>query len=292
MTIRELKKKGAEVLGGRDTAILDCEVLMCFLLDKTKEQLITDSEDEVDKFNASMFMEYVRKVGRGYPVAYVTGEKEFYGLNFFVDERVLIPRPETELIVEKALEYLNEVKSEHDKSGEKCGFRILDVGTGSGNVAVAVAKNFDCDAIDEIEAVDISEGAVEIAKINAAQYGFENLINIFQSDLLEIVENDEFYDLITANLPYIGTESNNLVDENVKKNEPMLALYGGSTGVELYKKLFQQIKDKNIGFGCLIGEFGFGQRKEVEELLNTYFEHKWIVLKDLAGIDRVFVIKN
>lgn len=286
MIIRELKKKGAEVLSARETAVLDCEVLMGFLLGKTKEELITDDNEEVDEFNVAMFMEYVKKVGRGYPVAYVIGEKEFYGLNFFVDERVLIPRPETELLVDKALEYLNLALEKKDR------LRILDVGTGSCNIPIGIAKNFDCDAIAEIEAVDISEGAVEVAKINAAQHGLENTINVFQSDLLEIVEDGEYFDLITANLPYIGEIDNNFVDENVKKNEPALALYGGSDGTELYKKMFQQISNKNVSFECLIGEFGFGQRKIVEDLLNKYFEHKWRIFKDLAGVDRIFVVNN
>lgn len=286
MTIRELKKKSAEVLSGRDTAVLDCEVLMCFLLGKTKEELIMDDDEEVDKFNAAMFMEYVRKVAKGYPVAYVTGQKEFYGLDFFVDERVLVPRPETELLVEKALEYLKEARRYKEK------LRMLDVGTGSGNIAVAVAANFDCDAIAEIEAVDISEGAVEIAKINAAQHGFENTINVFESDLLEVVEEGECFDLITANLPYIGRVENNFVEEGVQMNEPALALYGGSDGTELYKKMFRQIVEKNVDFECLIGEFGFGQRKKIEEALNTYFEHKWQIFKDLGRVDRIFVVRQ
>jgi release factor glutamine methyltransferase len=219
-------------------------------------------------------------------VAYVTGQKEFYGLDFFVDERVLVPRPETELLVEKALEYLNSARERKDR------LRILDVGTGSGNIPVAIATNFDCDAIEEIEVVDISEGAVEIAKINAAQHGLENTINVFESDLLEVVEEGECFDLITANLPYIGKIENNFVEEGVKMNEPALALYGGNDGTELYKKMFQQIVDKNVDFECLIGEFGFGQRKIVEQILNTYFEHKWEIFKDLAGVDRIFVVKN
>lgn len=286
MTIRELKRKGAEVLSGRKTAVLDCEVLMCFLLGKTKEKLIIDDNEEVDKFEVLLFLEYARKVAKGYPVAYVTGEKEFYGLNFFVDERVLIPRPETELLVEKALEYLNSARGVRER------LRMLDVGTGSGNIAVAVAKNFDCDAIAEIEAVDISNGAVEVAKINAAQHGLENTINVFESDLLEVVEEGESFDLITANLPYIGKVENNFVEDGVLMNEPALALYGGSDGTELYKKMFQQIIGKNVDFECLIGEFGFGQRKIVEGILDKYFEHKWQIFKDLAGVDRIFVVRQ
>jgi len=259
---------------------------MSFLLGKTKEELITDDLEEVDEFNAAMFMEYAKKVGRGYPVAYVTGQKEFYDLDFFVDERVLIPRPETELVVEKALEYLNSARESKER------FRILDVGTGSGNIPVAIAANFDCDAIAEIVALDISEGAVEVAKINVAQHGFENTMNVFESDLLEAVDNGESFDLITANLPYIGTQENNFVEENVLKNEPALALYAGNNGTELYKKMFQQIADKGVDFERMIGEFGFGQRKIMEEILNKYFEHKWQIFKDLAGIDRVFVVRR
>ncbi len=261
--------------------MLDCEVILANVLGVDREYLITHSDEEVDHDLFELFCVYLKKLKDGCPVAYIVKEKEFYGLNFYVDDRVLVPRPETEMLVEKVLQFL--------KSNEEEGrrFRVLDVGTGSGNIAIALAKNFDDQVV---VALDVSEGAVEIAKINIEQHSLEDKVQVYQSDLLDAIDDGENFDVIVANLPYIGKVKNNDVDENVEKYEPGAALFAGDDGLELYKKMFQQIADKGVGYGLIVGEFGFMQRKDLEALLDKYFEHKWGIERDLEGRDRMFVV--
>lgn len=280
MKIIDLLKKGKDVLAERETAVLDAEILLAYVLGVEREYLVAHSDEDVDGFDAGLYREYLKQVSEGKPIAYILGEKEFFGLNFFVDERVLIPRPETEHVVEKALDYLRA----NDEAGRK--FRILDVGTGSGCIPVAITSGFveSEGEIGRIDAVDISKGALEVAKVNVSQYSLENLIHVYESDLLEAVEDGEKFDLIVSNLPY--------VEENLPKHEPHAALYGGEGGLELYKKMFQQLQEKGIGFEMMIGEFGFGQGKEMRELLSKYFDQNWSIEKDHAGIDRIFIISS
>ncbi|MBI2634105.1 peptide chain release factor N(5)-glutamine methyltransferase [Candidatus Peregrinibacteria bacterium] len=261
---------------------LDRELALSHVLGVSREYLISHSRDEIDGSMVKLYDSYLERLKKGEPVAYITNEKQFFGLDFYVDKRVLIPRPETEHLVEKALDYY----SYHD---ETVCHTALDVGTGSGNVAIAIAEN---SADTEVWALDIDEGACEVAKLNAAQHGVDDRVRILQSDLLDVIDEGESFDVIVANLPYIGKVRNNFVSESTEKYEPELALFGGFDGLELYKKLFQQIIEKEIEFGILIGEFGFSQRKDLEVLLNQYFVHKWEIEKDLAGIDRIFICCN
>lgn len=282
MILKDVLKSGFEFLGQRSSALLDCELILANVLGVDKEYLISHSgNSEFSEDLINLFWAYLKRVKAGEPVAYILKEKEFYSLNFYVDNRVLIPRPETELLVEKVLDFL-ESNAEEGRI-----FKILDVGTGSGNIAVALATNFQN---SEVTALDLSEEALEVARINIDQHGVEDRTQIFQSDLLEVIEEGEKYDVIVANLPYIGTVSNNDVEENVRKYEPAGALFAGNDGLELYKKMFQQVVDKRVGHEMIIGEIGSMQRKDLELLLDKYFEQNWVIEKDLEGNDRMFVV--
>ncbi len=288
MIILELLKQSIEFLGNKNNAPLDCEVLLAYVLNVDKEYLFAHYKEDVDDFTVALFNTYLKHIKDGEPLAYILGEKEFYGLNFFVDERVLIPRPETELLVDKVLDYLRDNYKKNHK------FKILDVGTGSGNVAVSIGKTvFDLNGaavIEQIDAIDISEGAVEVAKINVSQHGLDEMIHVYQSDLLENVDEEERFDIIVANLPYIGEVKNRYISKEVERYEPKHALFAGEDGLELYKKLFQEIFDKKINYEMIVGEFGFGQTEDMKELLNKYFDQRWVIEKDLSNIDRIFVI--
>ncbi len=297
MTIRDLIKQGYEFLEGAENAVLNCEVVLANVLGVEKEYLIAHSDQEIggdSEFSedlADLYMAYLKKVKSGEPVAYILKEKEFYGLNFYVDNRVLVPRPETEQLVETILNYLEEkygVKRgnrEFESDAEK--FRILDVGTGSGNIAISLATNF-----QNLEAValDLKDEALEVARLNVNQHGVEDRVELYQSDLLDVIDEGEKFHVIVANLPYIGTKTNADVEENVEKYEPGSALFAGEDGLDLYLKMFQQIEEKNVGYEMIVGEFGSMQRKDMEILLDNFFEQRWRIEKDLAGLDRMFVV--
>lgn len=299
MSIKDLIKQGYEFLGDEavENALLDCEVILANVLGVEKEYLIAHSDQEIggdSEFSEDLidlFWAYLKKVKNGEPVAYLTREKEFYGVNFYVDNRVLVPRPETEQLVETVLTYLEEKSGmsrgrELEVDSEK--FRVLDVGTGSGNIAISLAVNFQN---LEATALDISEAALEVARVNVDQHGVEDRVQLCQSDLLEVIEDGEKYDVIVANLPYIGMETNSEVEEKVKKHEPSSALFAGMDGLELYKKMFQQMRDKNVKCDMIVGEFGSMQRKDMENLLSQFFEQRWSIENDLAGLPRMFVVR-
>lgn len=291
MTIRDLIKQGYEFLEGAENAVLNCEVVLANVLGVEKEYLIGHSDEEVEDDLVDLFMLYLKKVKDGEPVAYILKEKEFYGLSFYVDNRVLVPRPETEQLVETVLSFLEEkygVKRSREFESDAEKFRVLDVGTGSGNIAISLATNFqNLEAV----AVDVSDDALDVARVNVNQHGVEDRVELYQSDLLDVIEDGEKFHVIVANLPYIGTKTNADVDENVKKHEPSSALFAGEDGLDLYLKMFQQIKDKNVSYDLIVGEFGSMQREDMEALLEDFFEQKWRIEKDLAGLDRMFVIE-
>lgn len=268
-------------------SVLDRELVLAHVLGVEKEYLLGHSEEHVPGDLEALYYGYLGRVKDGEPVAYILGSKEFFGHNFYVDRRVLVPRPETEHLVERTIDYLRGVDD-----GDR-RLRVLDVGTGSGNIAVSVAKYFEDlgeDVIEEIIALDVSEDACEVARVNAEQLGVDHRVNVFQSDLLDAIEDGSEFDVIVANLPYIGEEKNRFVSAAAEKYEPAVALFGGVDGLELYKKMFQQLEEKGICYKKLYGEFGFAQRGDLEALLSQFFDRDWVIERDLAGIDRIFTV--
>lgn len=266
MQIKDLLQTGGTTL--------EKEVLLANLLGKSREFLISNSDFEVSNEQSERFYSLIRSHDRGVPIAYLIKHKEFYGLPFFVDSRVLIPRPETEFLVDKVIELVKE-----DPSLK----RIVDIGTGSGNIACSVAKH--AKGV-EIFATDVSDKALEVAKVNAEKN--DVTVSFIKSDLLDELKEMEF-DIIVANLPYIGTETNSFVSKETEEHEPHVALFGGEDGLELYEKLFEQIED----FKYLMGEVGFMHREALKKLFKKHFPNsKCEILKDLAGLDRYFIIKK
>ena len=282
MIINDLLNQGIKSLGDKPSASLDVEVVLSHVLGEDRGFLFMNPNFNVSDELACLFLNYIGRIGSGEPVAYITNLKEFYGLDFFVDDRVLIPRPETEEIVTKVLKFLD----------ESCNssLRILDVGTGSGNIPVAIAASFDMDRDILIDAVDISENALQVAQLNIETHCVEDRVHVFQGDLLEVIDEGEEYDVIVANLPYIGEIENRFVSPETEKYEPNLALFAGVDGLSLYEGMFQEMVDKSLKYGLLIGEFGAGQRESMGKLLEKYFPERWSIENDLAGIERVFIV--
>ena len=252
---------------------LSAEVLLADILGISRVQILTDntrilSADELDRF-----IKDFKKLQEGVPVAYLTGSKEFYGLEFKVNRHVLIPRPETEMLVDKALEFAKDFQGP-----------IIDIGTGSGCIAISLATKLK----RKIVATDISEKAIIVARENAEKHGVN--VDFCITDLMNGISGN--FDIAVANLPYIGREKHNAVDENVKENEPHTALFSGEDGLYDYSRLFAQINDDNHGIKTLIGEIASTQGEDIKCLLNKNFAHAEISIhKDLASCDRMFVVR-
>ncbi len=242
------------------------------------------------------------------PSQYVQGFVEFYKLKFKVDARALIPRPETELLVDAVLNYctLNPNPST----------LILDIGTGAGNIAISIAKNLPADNHVKIIATDVSEEALEVAKLNAKYHGVEHKIQFQASNLLEGVtpngaphrvpaderERARTSDgavrrqdpvVVVTNLPYIPHDRIDYLDSSVKDFEPHVALDGGPDGFELYRKLFQQIKAQKLNISLLLGEIDYTHGEIAKNEGEKYFPNHSVEVKtDLAHKQRILTIRD
>lgn len=253
------------------------EILLAHVLKLSKEDLFMNGGEFVGKNEVKGFLDLYTRYQAGEPVSHLTNKKEFFGLEFFVDKNVLIPRPETEILVERVID---------DVRGDNKEIRILDVGTGSGNIAVSLAHSL---GNAKVTAVDVSGEALEIARENAVRNNVSKRVEFFVSDLLEGVTGE--FDYIVANLPYIGEERHNFVAKEVREYEPHVALFGGCDGLRLYEEFFKQIIDKGLKPRMLLGEFGFLQGEEMRILLSKYFEqYDREIVKDYASIERMFVV--
>lgn len=276
MKIGEAIKLAKQKVGTKPDGDLAIDVLLSFCLKMSREELFLAMGSELPVDIEKKFTLLLGRFEEGEPVAYLINNKQFYGIDLFVDERVLTPRPETEILVDKVLEYAK-------GRGE---LKVLDIGTGSGNIAIAVALN---NSALDVSACDVSESALQVARINLERYNLQERVNLFNSDLLSGV-TDRF-DVIVANLPYIGTERFNFVSKETYDFEPHVALFGGQNGLQLYDKLFSQIAERDWRPSLLLGEFGFLQTEEMELLLDKYFKlERRFIVKDYASIDRVFMV--
>jgi release factor glutamine methyltransferase len=220
-------------------------------------------------------MEYVKRRTKGEPSAYITGSKEFFGLEFKVNRHVLIPRPETELLVEKAISLCR--SSEYST--------VADIGTGCGAIAVSLAVNVPS---LKIYAVDVSAKALEVARQNCVKHDVKDRVTLLRGDLLEPLP--EPVDLIIANLPYV--RESEMPSKGPLSFEPQVALNGGEKGLDKIKRLCRQAGKKLNKNGSLLLEIGQGQAEEVKTILHKYFPLGLIeVTKDLAGVERVVSLR-
>lgn len=253
----------------------EMEIYLAFLLACSRLDLLGRSEEEIPVEKLADLQKGWLKIQEGYPVAYLTNSKDFYGRFFYVDENVLIPRGETEMLVDW-------VKESASKNAE-----ILEIGTGSGAIAVSLKLE---NPEYKVLAADVSEEALEVARGNAAKLGAD--IEFVQSDLLENIPEWNF-EVLVANLPYIGLEKFNFIADNVEKFEPHVALFGGSDGLDLYRKMFDQVLEQKRGFKYIFGEIGFCHGEAIKELcLEKFPEAEFELRQDYSGLDRHFMVKN
>jgi release factor glutamine methyltransferase len=281
MKIRELLSEGetslkkAEKLSARNDALL----LLSFLLNMDRGKMFLAFENEAPEFLIEKYHEVIKQRASGVPLQHITGITEFMGLTFKVTPEVLIPRSETELLVEEALKLIAP------------NMKILELCTGSGCIALSILKLYNSVSVT---AADISEGAVYVAKENAKKLGLSigknpGKIDFVQGDLFEPVEGT--YDLIIVNPPYIKSGDISDLMKEVREHDPVIALDGGPDGLYFYRRLFYEAKDYLNEGGYLLLEIGKDQAKEVLAMAEESYENVKVI-KDYSDLDRIIIMKK
>jgi release factor glutamine methyltransferase len=277
MQLRAALNSAIETLDHHDVGSprMNAEMLLMFVLDCSRAYLYAHPERELTADELQRYHAAIAERSRGVPAQYIVGHQEFWGLDFLVSPAVLIPRPETEHLVETAVEIAREYQQP----------LIIDVGTGSGCIALSLANEL---PHGEVHAVDLSPDALEMARANAARLRLEG-VRFHINDLLQGFP-DEFADLIVSNPPYVGETEADKVQANVKAFEPHMAVFGGHQGAEIISKLITQAHRVLKPKGWLLMEIGYTQARRVEKLLASWSDVHFV--PDLQGIPRVAVARK
>jgi len=272
---------------------IDAEVLLAYVLKIERLEIYLNLDCQLTKEELSAYEKLIeRRVGRE-PVAFIVGYKEFMGLNFFLNKNVLIPRPETEILVEEVIEKVQNIRKSRSYGYRRNNYlTIVDLCTGSGNIAISLAKNM---ASCKIYATDISEGAIQVARKNARFHNVEGKIEFLLGDLfspLEKLNLNLTVDFVVSNPPYVKSRDLVLLQPEVKK-EPLCALVGGNGGLDFYQRIVPEALRYLVDDGYLIMEIGDRQGKAVMNLIKKEkgFSPPQLV-KDYAGLDRVVVAQK
>ncbi|MFA6322637.1 MAG: peptide chain release factor N(5)-glutamine methyltransferase [Candidatus Buchananbacteria bacterium] len=267
------------------TPHLDAEVLLSWVIKKPKEFLYTYPQKRLSPPQIEKFNQIINRRIKGEPIAYIIGKKEFYGLDFRVNRDVLIPRPETELLVEETLAEMRKQKSENKN------FNLVDVGTGSGAIIISLTKNLSTNKNFKYYASDISQKALTVAKFNANKFNVK--IKFLKGNLLTPFKNIKI-DILVANLPYVWPKwKNNKSLSAGLKFEPQMAIFTKEKGLYLYRQLFEQIASQKYQPSFIICEFDPRQTSEVQRIAKKIlplFRQK--IKKDLAGLNRIIILSK
>lgn len=280
MKIKEALKKANQILiqNNIDEVFLKSRILLAHILNVEKEYLIIHDDEVLLSLQENEFFEKVNKLCSGVPIQYLTNSQEFMGVNFYVDKNVLIPQPDTEILVENVISIIKNLQKSCQKE-----ITVLDLCTGSGIIGVCLKKYLQN---VNVLSSDISSNALEIAKKNA---NLQNVkIDFIKSDLFENI--DEKFDVIVSNPPYIKTDKINELSKEVK-NEPRLALDGGQDGLDFYRKIIKESTNFFRKTGYLALEIGYDQKEAVENLFKNFKYKEIKIFKDLSDIERVIIGK-
>jgi release factor glutamine methyltransferase len=273
------------------SAPLAAELLLMHTLGRDRTWLYAHSEQELDAATRERYFSLIARRASGVPTQHLIGNQEFWGLDFEVTPDVLIPRPETEHVIEVVLERLA-IAAGNAASQRGAAHRIADVGTGSGCIAVALAHEFPS---ARITATDISAAALEVARRNAARHGVESRVDFIESNLLDSLlhesratnHDSRLLDAIASNPPYIGRNEAATLPREVREHEPDSALFGGETGAEMYAPLIAQAAALLKPGGILVLELGHNSAEHVSRLLTAPAWSDLALTSDLSGIKRV-----
>lgn len=286
-SVRSLLKQGIGQLREANVPsfTLAAELLLLHVANRDRAWLYAHPEEILSAETTAQYFALIQRRANGEPTQHLTGKQEFWGLEFEVTPDVLIPRPETEHLIEVALDRLalRELRAGRSPRITGSGLTVVDVGTGSGCIAIALAKELP-DAV--IYATDISTAALNVARRSAARLGFADRIRFLESNLLEAFTPVRF-DLIVSNPPYVGRGTAETLAREVREHEPEVALYGGEEGYEFYAELVAQSHEFLNPGGLLVLELGHDSLLAVQPLLDSFHWAHVGVTNDLAGIPRV-----
>lgn len=282
MKIKELLEDGRKKLIQQNEPYRLSKILLKYLLKVDDNYLVVHQDEDVEQNIEEEFYKKINLLEKGKPVQYITNHQEFMKMKFYVDENVLIPQPDTEILVEEILNICR--KQSYCSLRNKRSYRILDLCAGSGAIGISLAQYIEN---TYVIMSDISDKALEISKKNAMQNKVEDKCEFIHSDMFENIDGK--FDIIVSNPPYIKTEVIKTLDKQVQ-NEPVIALDGGEDGLEFYRTIIRQAYKHLNASGILALEIGYDQKQEVLKLLKEGGKYKNIYSKkDLSGNDRVVI---
>lgn len=277
LTVLDALKKTTEYLEkkGIESARVNAEIMLAYILKCKRLQLYLSFDRPLNENEKNLYREFLQRRVNHEPVQYITGIVGFYGLEFQVNKSVLIPRPETEILVETIIENTNENEETN----------ILDIGTGSGNIAITLAKHL---PNSKITAIDKSKDALKIAVKNSELNNVKERINFIENDILNNQNLfDNVFDLVVSNPPYISKKEYNNLEPELNKHEPSIALTDFSDGFIFYKNISKQAKNLLNTNGKLFFEIGAGQSKKIKEIMEQNNFYNIQIIKDYQNHDRV-----
>lgn len=292
LSVKEILNIGKRRLEecGIDDAVIDCKLLYCFLMNVTTAQLILEYQKTLPDRLCEEYFSLLDRRCSGVPLQYITGTQEFMGLEFKVNEHVLIPRQDTETMVEDAISLIrdNQIRREQILEKKKKDWDVLDLCCGSGAIGISIA-GFCVNA--KVTCSDLSSDALATARENASKLGFSKKVEFKEGNLLEPFKGrfkNKRFDLIISNPPYIKSEVIPTLQREVRDHEPMMALDGGESGLDFYRRIIAEATDCLKKDGVLMFEIGCDQKEDVMSLMEDAGKFKNITgLADLAGKDRI-----
>ncbi len=272
--------------------IMKTRIILANVLDKDKEYILIHKNEELNSSLLNEFENNIQKICNGIPVQYVINKQEFMGLEFYVDENVLIPQPDTEILVEEVINICKNLNTHNNsyKDGSNEYIKILDLCTGSGAIGISIAKN--------IENSKITLSDISIEALNVAERNYKNIVETRANNKIQIIQSDLFesingkFDIIVSNPPYIKSDVIKTLDKEVQ-NEPKIALDGGKDGLKIYRRIIDEVYKYLKPNGYLALEIGYDQKEDVIKLIKSTKRYIDIYSKkDLAGKDRIVICKN
>ena len=282
MKIKDIINYGVAMIKNTESPSLETQMMIAKVIEKDRLYIMLNLEEDIDESKVEIIKTMIGKRKSSYPLQYILGEREFWGMDFKVSEGVLIPRQDTEILIEETLKKLKDNKHKSNLKG-------FEIGVGSGIISITLLK--------EIETltmigVDINDKAIELTKANALKHEVSDRLCILNSNLFEKINKENQFDFIISNPPYIETKVIDSLQEDIKQHEPKLALDGGEDGLDFYRAII----DKSFSYlkkgGFIAFEIGYNQAEALKDIMAKKGYQNIDIVKDLAGLDRVVIGVN